>query len=52
MEQVRNVMIHFVKRCGGIFTVHLSAHHKAIYVQMASIVYLSVSELKAGQNLS
>lgn len=30
--QVWNVMIHFVKSCSGIFTVHLSAHRKALGV--------------------
>lgn len=50
--QVTNVMIHYVKCCSGVFAVHLSAHHKALCVQMASTVYLSVSEFKACQNLS
>lgn len=50
--QVRNVMIHFVKSCSGIFAVHLSAHRKAFGVKMASAVYRSLSEFKACQNLS
>lgn len=49
--QVHNVMIHFVKSCSGIFAVHLSAHHKAPCVLMARTIYLSVSELKACQNV-
>lgn len=49
--QVRNVMIHFVKSCSGIFAVHLSAHHKAPCVLLARTIYLSVSELKTCQKV-
>lgn len=50
--KVQHVMIHFLRSCDGIFAVHLSAHHKTLCVQMVSIVYLSVSELKTYHNLS